>query len=310
MLLPLLNEIFGEHYKGDEKITFGVNEHYLNQQDGRGEKRITDSSFLVEGAEQTKRYHLECQSSEDSSMLVRIFEYDSQIALDEGILREQVLEVTLPKSAVLFLRSSSKTPTEMQICINTPGGSVTYSVPVLKMQDYSWQELFEKKLWFLVPFLLFNYEAKFKAYKEHPECMKELTDDLEQVVSRLEQLNMRHELDVREYAMLIDMTKKVLEHIAKDYEIVEKEVRRIMGGKVLEYESKTIWNNAKAEGVAEGKIDGKIEYILELLEGLGNIPIGLEFFIRQETDLNVLKRWHLIAARANSIEEFREKAGI
>jgi hypothetical protein len=110
--------------------------------------------------------------------------------------------------------------------------------------------------------------------------------------------------------MLIDMTKKVLEHIAKDYEIVEKEVRRIMGGKVLEYESKTIWNNAKAEGVAEGKIDGKIEYILELLEGLGNIPIGLEFFIRQETDLNVLKRWHLIAARANSIEEFREKAGI
>jgi hypothetical protein len=75
-----------------------------------------------------------------------------------------------------------------------------------------------------------------------------------------------------------------------------------MGGTVLEYESKTIWNNAKAEG--------KIEDILELLERLGNIPVGLEFFIRQETDLNVLKRWHLIAARADSIEEFREKAGI
>jgi hypothetical protein len=102
--------------------------------------------------------------------------------------------------------------------------------------------------------------------------------------------------------MLIDMTKKVLEHIAKDYEIVEKEVRRIMGGKVLEYESKTIWNNAKAEGVADS--------VLELLEELGNIPGGLEFWIRQETDLNVLKRWHLIAARATSIEEFREKAGI
>jgi hypothetical protein len=310
MLLPLLNEAFGEHYKGDEKIIFGVNEHYLNQQDGKEEKRVTDSSFLVEGAEQTKRYHLECQSTEDSSMLVRIFEYDAQIALDEGSLREQVLEVTLPHSAVLFLRSNHHTPTEMQICINTPGGFVSYPVPVLKMQDYSWRDLFEKKLWFLIPFLLFNYEAKFKVYKEHPECMKELTDDLEQVVNQLEQLNMRHEIDVREYAMLIDMTKKVLEHIAKEYEIVKKEVRKIMGGTVLEYESKTIWNNAKAVGIAEGTINGKIEDILELLEGLGNIPVGLEFIIRQEKDLNVLKWWVQLAARANSIEEFREKAGI
>jgi hypothetical protein len=310
MLLPLLNEAFGEHYNGDEKITFGVNEHYLNQQDGREEKRITDSSFLVEGAEQTKRYHLECQSSEDSSMLVRIFEYDSQIALDEGILREQILEVTLPKSAVLFLRSSSKTPAEMQICINTPGGSVTYPVPVLKMQDYSWQELFEKKLWFLIPFLLFNYEAEFKVYKEHPECMKELADDLEQVVNRLEQLNMRHEIDVREYTMLIDMTKKVLEHIAKDYEIVEKEVKKIMGGTVLEYESKTIWNNAKAAGVAEGKTVGMADAVLELLEVMGAVPGDLNFVITQETDLNVLKWWLQLAAKANSIEEFREKAGI
>jgi hypothetical protein len=79
-----------------------------------------------------------------------------------------------------------------------------------------------------------------------------------------------------------------------------------MGGTVLEYESKTIWNNAKAVGMAEGKI----EDILELLEGLGNIPVGLEFIIRQETDLSVLKWWFQLAARANSIEEFREKAGI
>jgi hypothetical protein len=181
-----------------------------------------------------------------------------------GILREQVLEVTLPKSAVLFL----------------------------------------------VPFLLFNYEAKFKVYKEHPECMKELTEDLEQVVSRLEQLNMCHEIDVREYAMLIDMTKKVLEHIAKDYEIVKKEVKKIMGGTVLEYESKTIWNNAKAVGVAEGKAVGMADAVLELLEVMGPVPSDLEFWITQETDLTVLKRWLQLAARATSIEEFREKAGI
>jgi hypothetical protein len=45
MLLPLLNEVFGEHYKGDEKITFGVNEHYLNQQDGKEEKKLRTAAF-------------------------------------------------------------------------------------------------------------------------------------------------------------------------------------------------------------------------------------------------------------------------
>jgi hypothetical protein len=79
-----------------------------------------------------------------------------------------------------------------------------------------------------------------------------------------------------------------------------------MGGTVLEYESKTIWNNAKAVGMAEGVADS----VLELLEELGSIPDSLEVWIMQETDLKVLKRWLQLAARANSIEEFREKAGI
>ena len=31
LVLPLLNEAFGEHYKGTEEITFLQNEHFLNQ---------------------------------------------------------------------------------------------------------------------------------------------------------------------------------------------------------------------------------------------------------------------------------------
>jgi hypothetical protein len=95
-----------------------------------------------------------------------------------------------------------------------------------------------------------------------------------------------------------------------------------MGGTVLEYESKTIWNHAKAEGVAEGMEAGKTagmasgmaagmaDAVLELLKVMGPVPSDLEFWITQETDLTVLKRWLQFAARATSIEEFREKAGI
>ena len=73
LLLPVLNEVFGEHYTGEEPILFSPNEHFLNRQDGQEEKRITDSSFTVVGSS-SKKYLFECQSSADSSMLVRIFD--------------------------------------------------------------------------------------------------------------------------------------------------------------------------------------------------------------------------------------------
>lgn len=100
LIIPVINEVFGEHYSGQEKIIFSPNEHFLNRQSGNEEERITDTSFKIEG-EQTKKYHLECQSSSDNSMLVRFFEYDTQIALDEGTIGGNILTVTLPHSMSL-----------------------------------------------------------------------------------------------------------------------------------------------------------------------------------------------------------------
>lgn len=82
LIFPVVNESFLEEYTGMEEIVLNENEVFLRQQDGEEEKRITDASFAVISADgESSRYHLECQSTPDSSMLVRIYEYDSQIAL-------------------------------------------------------------------------------------------------------------------------------------------------------------------------------------------------------------------------------------
>ena len=39
LILPVLNEVFGENYKGDEEIIFSPNEHFLNRQDGEESER-------------------------------------------------------------------------------------------------------------------------------------------------------------------------------------------------------------------------------------------------------------------------------
>lgn len=154
LILPVLNEIFHTEYTGEENIVFKSNEHFLNQQDGKEEKRITDSSFQVIVAKQMgtsatpKEYHIECQSTEDSGMLVRFFEYDSQIAIDGSILEENRLRVRFPHSAALYLRSGKNTPDELMLCLETPGGNLEYPIPIMKCQSYTLSEILTKNYCF------------------------------------------------------------------------------------------------------------------------------------------------------------------
>ena len=247
LIIPLINEVFDEHYTGKEAVIFSPNEHFLNKQDGDEDEVITDTSFQIVGADHIKKYHWECQSSTDNSMLVRIFEYDTQIALDQGELTGNVLRVTLPHSAVLFLRSNRNTPDKLKTEIVTPGGSVTYDIQVMKSQQYALEDIFEKKLLFLIPFYIFSHEQRFGEYEKKPEKLKGLKAEYEEIKNRLEKLADQGEISEYTKRTIIDMSNKVLGHIAANYESVREGVRSVMGGKVLDYEAKTILKQGRLE---------------------------------------------------------------
>ena len=215
LILPVLNEAFGESYKGNEEIVFCPNEHFLNRQAGEEPERITDTSFKVLGTKE-KKYHWECQSRPDSSMLVRMFEYDAQIALDQGEITGDTLIVTFPHSAVLFLRSNGATPDEMTVEIRTPGGKVSYRIPVIKSQNYTADEIFEKKLLFLIPFHIFSFEKDFKAYEKEPARLEILKAEYAGIAERLEQLSEQGEVNEYTKCTINDMAGKVLDHIARN----------------------------------------------------------------------------------------------
>lgn len=263
LIIPVINEVFGEHYSGQEKIVFSPNEHFLNQQGGNEEERITDTSFRIEGTE-TKKYHLECQSSTDNSMLIRFFEYDTQIALDEGTVNGNILTVTLPHSAVLFLRHHASTPETLKIRMVTPGGTVEYDIQVMKSQQYTLEEIFEKNLLLLIPFYIFSHETRFDEYEKHKTKLKTLQEEYEQIKNKLEELLNQGVISEYTRCTLMDMSNKVLEHIAAKYDSVREGVKAVMGGKVLEYEAKTI----KREGIEEGIKEG-IKGTVSILKNLG-----------------------------------------
>ena len=250
LILPVLNELFHRNYTGEtEKIVFEKDKLIISQQDGQ-EKRTTDSLFSVEDAAHGKKYYpIECQSTPDNSMMLRMFEYDSQIALNHCELVGDTLKVKFPESAVLYLRHNQNTPDVLKIEINTPGGSVTYGMPTLKVQRYDIDMIFEKKMLFLVPFYIFTYESSLKEINASPEKLKQLTLDFSDITQKLDKLAIAGEISEYVKKTICSMSEKVVENLAKNQEKVKEGVVKVMGGKVLEYEAKDILNRGRQEGI-------------------------------------------------------------
>ena len=133
----------------------------------------------------------------------------------------------------------------------------------MKIRDYSLRELFDKGLYFLLPFYIFVHETQFGVYNEDKEKRRRLTDEYVTFMEQLEQAVTDGRLSVYERGTILDMSRRVLEHIAAKYNTVRKGVGEIMGGKVLDYETKRAYNAGKADGIAEGKAEGLLEGQLE-----------------------------------------------
>lgn len=251
LIIPVINEIFGEEYTGDEKIEFLPNEHFIDQQDAADKERITDTNFRITGRI-IKKYHLECESSlPDGRITVRLFEYDAQIALDEGEVTEETLTVTFPNTAVLYLRTYKNTPDKMKYVIITPGGTVRYDVPVMKVQNYTLDDIFEKRLLLLIPFYIFSYEKSFPEYNSSGQKLEELKSEYQGILERLDGLERRGVVGAFEKRTIIDLTGDVIKEIAQKYENVQKGVGDIMRGALIETEARRLRDEAKKEAKKE-----------------------------------------------------------
>lgn len=253
LVIPVVNEAFGENYTGQEEVIFAPNEHFLNKDGGAEEKRITDSNFIIvstDGAK--KRYHIECEVNMDDTIIVRIFEYDAQIALNDGKREGATFTVSFPHSAVMALRHTKNTPDTMQIRVVTPGGETEYDVPVIKVQQYSLEEIFRRKLLFFLPFYIFCHEKQLPEYESDEAKLGKLVDEYRRIRAKLEELQEAGDINVFMKNAICATIMHVLALIAENYQKVREGVEHIMGGKVIEYEAKTIRNEALDEGRNEG----------------------------------------------------------
>ena len=98
-------------------------------------------------------------------------------------------------------------------------------------------------------------------------------------------------------------------HILEDFFRKRKdEVRKVTHlDYTWEKREKLIRKEEYEDGKMEGRVSGRAESIIELLEDLGEISEELQTRIMAEKDLQILSKWHKLAARVESIDAFQEK---
>ena len=266
LVVPLINELFGTNYTGREVVVSNENEIFLRNPEGKKEKRVTDSNLtLISLKGISKRYHLECQSTADGTMEIRMWEYDAQIALMNKEYRDGVLYVKFPDSAVIYLRSNSNTPDELKICVCIGQKELFYEIPILKVKNYTLEEIFEKELWMLIPFYIFRYEKEFRIINGDEKRLRSLRMEYENVAARLDQECQSGRMKPITGGALCELANNVVEKLASKYDNVEKEVTEVMGGKVLNYRSKEIFREAMEKGLEEGRLEGSNQKTVELV---------------------------------------------
>ena len=262
LIIPIVNEVFQKQHGENEKVTVLNNEFYITRQDGEQKERITDSNFIIGNT----CYHFECQSTSDGTIIMRVFEYGSQMAIRDSNIENNVLTVRFPKTAILYLRQTKNTPDFMNICIKVPEASCSYRVPVMKVQRYSLEEIFAKKLFFLIPFHIFAYEKNFSKYESEEKKLVELTNVYEQLVKRLSDCAGAGIISEYVKGTIIAMSKKVLEALTVKYSKVQEGVGKIMGGQILDYEAKRIRNEERVNTERERKRAEEAEAKIKELE--------------------------------------------
>ena len=241
LAIPLINEVFGTSYPEDIEIIQKRNEHQT--QNGR---IITDSHLLIAN----RIYHIECQSTDDSTMVIRMIEYDFAISLEHVQKENGRYRMYFPQSCVLYLRGTKKRNTISVEIVMPDGNTVEYTVPVVQVQKLTCDDILQKHLLFLLPYHVIKYEQE-KGLDTDSEKWKELLDEYAKIEKYLEK-NFLEKGNEKAYRDMVELIIRIADYVFRGKEKVKKGFGDVMGGKVLELESDKLIQRGIEQGLKKG----------------------------------------------------------
>lgn len=135
--------------------------------------------------------------------------------------------------------------------------------------------------------------------------IKEIRDDIlkitKEILEHIEIIYTENKIDTSEYnefaVIIANLTTYLCQEVDK-LDSIEEEVSNLV---------KTFYD---PEVEKRGILNNQREVILEFLEDVGIISDDIKNLVQKENNIEILKKWLKLAARAQSIDEFRNKVGL
>lgn len=271
LLIPLINEIFGTEYNiSVVEIDRLANEHHAALKDGSDIKRITDACLKIGDI----LYHIECQSTEDGEILIRLVRYNAMIAIEDIRYDEdgRTLIVEYPRSALVRLRGKDSKLTYTTVEHRHDSEISREKITVMNVPAYSEDDIFEKELFFLVPFYPMRYE------KELDTIMKnqlEMEPEYDKICLEMEGISKRLDEEVGVGRLTENMARdlrvlarSILEYISRKLdEGIKGRLVNSMGGRILELPSDQL-RRERTIGYNEGEARGEDKKTVNVIRNM------------------------------------------
>lgn len=233
LIFPIIEEKFGKKYMENVEIEFLTTEYSLESVKENGKKvfRAVYADIVLKIALKDI-YHLECQLVPNKEMKIRMYEYDNQITL---LHRKRIWEqgedeeLAFPYSVIIYLTHTSNTPDEERLRVKLPNGEAwEYVIPVLKVQEYTLEQIQGKKLYFLIPLLsLRYYSIKNKGVRKNMPIP--LTQFLEQCIMIIKEGVKKNYLTEQIGIDIMDALRKGCDYLFWVEGETLEEVQRLIG---------------------------------------------------------------------------------
>ena len=277
LLIPLINEVFHTSYSDEDHFEQLRNEHYE-----KFGTVVTDSIIRIGN----HIYHLECQSSKDKTMVIRMFEYDISIAIEHASFESNdIWEIEFPQSCVLYIRNHRSLPDFHEAIVKfADGQKIRYRVPIIQAKKYTVDRIFEKRLLILLPYHILRYEHFLKHNGTDLKKVQHLLDDFRKINRKLEETSEKEQKS-HLYMDMIVLIEAIADYIIPEDNEIRKGLGEIMGGKILKLRSEELLEQGEARGrltgLREGRLTGLHEAKIDAIQNMIDLGLTKEQILRK-----------------------------
>ena len=262
LLVPLINEIFHTDYPKDTPVT-RLAEGYQ-----KIVSKVVADSCSVSGSHV---YHLECQSTRDGAMMLRMVEYDFWIGLSGARKENGEYVLRFPRSCIIYLRGEGNKLSKESMKIEFQDGVfVKFRVPTVHVKEYGLDEIFEKGLLIYLPYYVMRYEKSLEQIEKDEERKHAMKKEYERI---MECLSLELADDPVLLQDMIRLMRRVWDYVLRRNDELKEEVGRVMGGRVLDLPSDKLReefargvNEGISRGISQGLSQGEYLTLISLVQ--------------------------------------------